>query len=614
MPPELPNPFSSHKADDTVTIPAGHVPELHGDVLAACEKSLSRTRQAGQGVGMFVVGEAGSGKSQLIAQWRARLAGEPGAVLVAVRMSKAYAGRLWRHLRKRLFEELLRPYADAGHGADGLTRILRNRFPAWSAGSAASAGGLLGFLTGGGPGRVDLRACLKDFAQGEAIDYALARVLPQLGDAEIRDLARAWLAGGQLGEKDLQRLGLPPAFPTEQEQEVHAQEVVQSVLALAGEKTTLLICFDEVEAIQAGTWDAEALRQFTTLTTDLLGQSGPRLVVTFIRPNVLMELRKSVEHANVQKMAQEHASIPPLSWEQTARVAIARLEGEPTVRAARQAHADDPFWPLGRPFLDGLFKQYKRALTPRHLIQACKDEFDRLQRLGGKPDTKPTANSATPPQNDATRANEFLRFWEKQRRKNLEKIQSVAVDPALGLGIPWLVRLLDLPFDALQTALDDVNLAYQPRARGWPVGISFCNQPPSTLWRRLDRLAAQWANARKRSLGALAVVRSAAERTAPGAEKRLETLRGLGCRVVLVDPQQLAELAAFQTMLTMVQTGGLTRSGRPISSKEYDDWVKEHVSQAVKELLEQIFGPGSLAPRSAPSIAAARQPATEARP
>lgn len=606
MPPELTNPFSSHKADDTVTIPAGHVPELHADVLAACERSLARTRQSGQGVGMFVVGEAGSGKSQLIAQWRARLAGEPGAVLVAVRMSKAYAGRLWRHLRKRLFEELLRPYADAGHGADGLTRILRNRFPAWAAGSAASAGGLLGFLTGG-PGRVDLRACLKDFGQGEAIDYALARVLPLLGDAETRDLARAWLAGGQLGEKDLQRLGLPPAFPTEQEQEVQAQEVVQSVLALAGDKTTLLVCFDEVEAIQAGTWDAEALRQFTTLTTDLLGQVGPRLVVTFIRPNVLMELRKAVEPSNVQKMAQEHASIPTLTWEQTARVAIARLEGEPTVRAARQAHADDPYWPLGRPFLDGLFKQYKRALTPRHLIQACKDEFDRVQRPGGKPDP----GSAATPRNDATRPDAFLRCWEQQRRKNLEKIQSVAVDPALGLGIPWLVHLLDLPFETVQPGLDDVNLAYQPRARGRPVGVSFCNQTPQTLWRRLDRLAKQWAKARGQSLAALAVVRSAAERTTPAGEKRLDALRGLGCRVVLVDPQQLAELAAFQVMMTGTRTGSLVRSGRPIPSTEYEAWVREHLSQAVKELLEQILGPGALAPGPVPEPTRAT---AEARP
>jgi len=146
IPAELKNPFHTHKADDTVTIPAGDVPELHAEVKTKFREALVSTRETGHSVGLLVTGEAGSGKSHLLAQLRHQLAADPLAAFAVVRLRGAHAGRLWRHLREKLVEELFRQYPGPGHpGANGFLRILRNRFPKWA---AAQSGGVLDWLLG----------------------------------------------------------------------------------------------------------------------------------------------------------------------------------------------------------------------------------------------------------------------------------------------------------------------------------------------------------------------------------------------------------------------------------------------------------------------------------
>ena len=79
--PEVRNPFHTHKADDTVTLPAGDVPELHADALAKCGEALNKARHTGHSAGLLVVGEAGSGKSHMVAQLRQRFADDPKVLL-----------------------------------------------------------------------------------------------------------------------------------------------------------------------------------------------------------------------------------------------------------------------------------------------------------------------------------------------------------------------------------------------------------------------------------------------------------------------------------------------------------------------------------------------------
>lgn len=611
----LKNPFLVTKVDDTTTLPPGDVPELHDRVREKCRLALAQAQQSGQSIGLMVIGEAGSGKSHLIARLRQDMAANARAALATIPLRGAFAGKLWRHVRARMAAELLRCYPGSD-GLNGLLRILRNRFPKWASDQSAT-GGLLAILLG--KSKAGLQSYLHEFARTCTLDYPLQKVLCKLENPH----AQAWLRGQQLEGAYLAELGLPPAFPSEQEQEIASREVVLSLLRLAGTTTTLFLCFDEVEAIQAGTYDAASLRQFATLVTDLLAETGPRVVATFIRPNLHIDLSKSVEPSNLQKMAQDSTGLPVINWEQTVRLTKARLEAEPSCCSARLDYPDQSFWPLSSDFLEGVFKTNKRSLTPRHLIRACAVEFERLQSSDRMPEAepfKPKDRSPAPRgKGDLERAGngsadlisigpldsldgipspspddtDFVRMWEKQRQKYLKKSQEIRFDRTMAIGLPWLVHLTHMPFVWLQEPEDcpgDVNLMFQPRGRGRKkLGISFCNHEPRLLWHRLDRLLRQWSATRETTLGPLIVLRARAERTTEASESRLTKLAKAQARIVRVETQPLAELAAFQTMLMAAQTGDLTRSGKPVEVGEYDTWVKENLSAAVKELLDLIF-------------------------
>jgi hypothetical protein len=185
----------------------------------------------------------------------------------------------------------------------------------------------------------------------------------------------------------------------------------------------------------------------------------------------------------------------------------------------------------------------------------------------------------------------------------VESLQGVQFDTVMAIGLPWLVRLNDLPYVCVQDhdhRLADVNLVFQPQGGGQkPVAVSFCNHQPRSLWRRLDRLLAQWEAARGKDLSALVLLRSEAEQTTEASQGRLAALRRAGARVILVERQQLAEFAAFQGMLTAALGGDLTRNGNPVEAGEYDAWAKDHLSEAVKELLHVVLEPSPAAPSPA---------------
>lgn len=587
LPPGIKNPFLTHKLDDTASLPAGDVPELHATVLSKCGDMFAQARYSRQAIGLLVVGEAGSGKSHLVAQLRQQFAAIPTAVHVSISLKGAYAGRLWRHLRERLVTELLREYKSADHGANGLLRILRNRFPKWAAATQSGPGGLLGWLLGKAPSKNDLQPFLSEAAKSGGLNYGLQKVLPKVSSPDLTLLAHDWLRGQQLGSDDLVKLGLPPSYPSEQEQEVTAREVVLSLLQLAGEQTVLMLCFDEVEAIQSSNWDAAVLRQFTTLVTDLLGDKGARVVATFIRPNLKLELDKAVEVSNIQKMSQFTATIPPLSWEQMVRVVVCRLDAEQSCRPLRALHAPDIYWPLGQKFLDGVFQENRRVMTPRHAIRACAVEF--LRQQNGEP-----SGPGGPPVDGGGEqsGDEFLRLWEKLRKKLLKSPQSIKFDSVMGIVLPWLVELTGrLLTSAHGTGSQhaEFSLLFQPLHSTKPVGVCFCSQDPRSLWRKQDKLIKLWSEMKGKSLGMIVTLRAADPAPAKGAMERFDTLRAADARVLLIPAAQLADVAALQAMFTAAASGELTRAGKPVEKVEFSQWAKDNLSADVKLFMSQMF-------------------------
>ncbi|MGL4554700.1 MAG: ATP-binding protein, partial [Gemmataceae bacterium] len=541
--PAIRNPFLDIKADHTDKLPPGDVPELHADIYGAMRDAVGHARQIGQGFGLVMVGEAGSGKSHLIARLRKHLDPDPRAVLVTLRMRTGRIGHLWRPVRQQLFEELLKPLDYKSSGANGLLRLLGNRFPAWAS-SQGDEGGLLNWLIGR-KRQADLKPHLDAFARSCPLHHDLLKVLPQLANPDLSSLADQWLRGSQLGEEDLHRLRLAPVFPSEQEREDIAAEVVLSFLRLAGDKTTLALCFDEVEAIQAGNWDKPVLREFATMAVTMLGQPGPRAVITSLRFNLHTELKQATDVTSMQKLATTSPQfMKVLEWEQMLRIVHVRLDAEPTCRAERQHQPPGSDWPLSRQFLETLHRTHKRILTPRHVLQACGEEFTRLQAADVPAATDAfdvelirAPSAAMPekkvePREPADPGKYLSRKWEELAGKYKKLPQRVKFDDVFAKGLPWLAHLTGLPYarsEGRHPGIDDVNLVFLSRTRGQKaLGVALCNDPTMNLWRRLDRLRLQWLANKGRTLAGLALLRHAEERTTPGAVERFKALESDG--------------------------------------------------------------------------------------
>lgn len=585
----LPNPFLNHVAGNTWTVPPWHLPELHRDVLDCCRGLLGSVRAAGEPTGLLVRGESGSGKTQLIAQFRAEMAATKDVVVVHIPL-QTFAGGMWRHVRVKLVHELL---AEAPHGTSGLMRLLDNRFAVVP--KPRGGGWSITDLIKGGSATPSIAELLDKSVPDHELTYGLRVALPKLYDEQSQKLARYWLRGDPLTDKDYAQLGLPAPPATDVQQEQEARATVLSICQLAGDRTILAICLDEVEGLQEGKVDTVGLKALATLATQLVSQACPRLVVTFIRPETLVNFQKSVDVSDLNKMAQHQTEILPVEhWAQVEQLYGNRVAAAPALAAASQVSAE--FWPLGEPFLRKLFQENKSVLTPRLLVRACAVEFQSRQSgiaPGGGPDLSV----------------KLLGLWERQRAKHLGKLAALHLDKLFGIGLPWLRETANLPFTRVEESdarLADVNLVFRPAAGGPAVGVSFCNQPPKTLWPRLDRIIRQWDAAKKQQLlGRLVLVRAAHEERSKAANDRFERLRAAGATPLYVDAEQLAEFAAFEELFSKSKSGTMTDFGKPLPVADYCDWAADHLSNSVKELADSVFGHATPPTKPAKKAAAA---------
>ncbi|MCX7699445.1 MAG: AAA family ATPase [Gemmataceae bacterium] len=600
------NPFVHHKVDDTLTVPPGDVSYLHADIVARCCQIIEQARQSQSSQSLLVVGEAGSGKSHLLAKLRQRLRSRDDIVVLGIRLGGIYAGRLWRQIRERFVEELLHPYPPQDGGGHGLLRILKNRFPDWQHDARQRLGNFIGIFNPSA--RIpSIEKSLDEFSQICPLDPALRSMLPKLFDESQATAARDWLQGKMLSEEDSQRLGIDDNSPDEEDEEYAAEQIVRSLLRLAGypathkgKPTVLVLCFDEVEGLQTHSEESFVLRRFASIVTDVLAESGPRAVITFVRPRIWEErFKRAIEVSHQQKLAQQVEQIPPLNGDQARRVVEARLaawKGKP--------FGSDPYFPIGRDFVDSLYQKHRYNLTPRLLIMACQDEFEYRRRvLDSVGDGLPLGRS---PSNLLEGL--LLNLWEDRCEQFTRRLGDLPFDSVLGVSLPWLAGHCQGAFvlcDDLPRPMGDINFVFRKRRAAATLGISFCNHPPRSLWRRLDRLLKQWEKHRDRLLSELILLRLKITRTTEQGQLRLDRLASAGVRIIYLENQQFVELAAYQDLLTAAHQGDLTYpDGRLIDETSFSKWAQQQLSPSVKELVDALFGstqPAEISPVALPT-------------
>lgn len=601
------NPFVQHKVDDTLAVPPGDVSRLHMEIVNRCCQIIGQARQSQSSQSLLVVGEAGSGKSHLLAKLRQRIRPVEDVVGVGIRLGGIYAGRLWRQIRERLVEELLREYPQQDGGGHGLRRILKNRFPEWRLDARPNSASLFNQLSSPFKRSASLATLLEEFARVCPLDPALRSMLPKLFDESQATAARDWLQGKILSEEDSQRLGIDDTSSHEEDEEYAAEQIVRSLLRLAGhpatdkgKPTVLVLCFDEVEGLQTHSEESFVLRRFASIVTDLLAESGPRAVITFVRPRIWEErFKRAIEVSHQQKLAQQVEQIPPLNADQARQVVEARLEawkGKP--------FGSDPYFPLGRDFVDSLYQKHRYNLTPRLLIMACQDEFEYRRRVSNSVgDGLPLGRS---PSNLLEGL--LLNRWEDRCEEFTRRLGDLPFDSVLGVSLPWLAEECHGAFvlcDDLPRPMGDINFVFRKRRASATLGISFCNHPPRSLWRRLDRLLKQWEEHRDRLLSELILLRLKITRTTEQGQRRLDQLASAGVRILYLEDQQFVELAAYQDLLTAAHQGDLTfPDGRLIDETSFSKWAQQQLSPSVKELVDAVFDstqPAEISPVALPT-------------
>lgn len=586
LPATIPNPFRSVIVSDPWQSPESDVTAVHRAAFERCRAALAAVRSNQRTTSVLVHGDAGSGKTHLLARLHAHIVKEaeadgPGglqeAIFVSVRLQTG-ARMIWRHLRDRFASDLLR---QAGGGSSQLERLL------------------LHHLTGNGLIEGDGAAWLKlkkeETAGTNAPCHELEKVFDRIDAAgrlshnlraalghlllgRHRGLAGAWLRGESLPEAAIRRLEIIGGRDDDEDLEEQARRVTLALSSLATPELPIIFCFDQIEALQAHPQDSAGLFAFGQMISALHDETGNALLISCSQTAFRDTLSRFVRRADQDRLG-EFAIVPlePLTWEEAAQVIRARMDALPGLAELR-ATRHDPLWPLRADEIKTRF-EYNRCLA-RTLIAHCAELFE-AQRADGVGHARAPALATTA---------QFLdRALEERREKALETSAPSQTDQIITHGLPSLAHLAHKDWRQEQQGLPEgVDLLFE--GPGGKVAISVCNSKhwPS-LVRKLERLN---AHTEQKRLDQLILLRDSRLPISPTAIKT-RTLRDQllqkGARWIEPSVEALAVLDALRQLLSDAKAGELDNHGKTVSLQSVQDWLVSNLAPELEDLLNEIL-------------------------
>ncbi len=586
------NPFQGAIVQDAWENPRLDVPEIHAEQFELCRQAVASVFRTGRSSSLLLLGERGSGKTHLLARLRrnflAQQESQPGGarrvVFVAFRL-QTNPGMIWRHLRRRFVDDLLR--ATLGEDSQ-LDRLLTTRLA-----SAAQAEG--DPMTWWREQRdsahsVDeLESRLDDLftriGQSVTLDHALTKVLIHWLMGRHRPLARAWLRGEALSVADLNKLGLATSGEDEWTAEDQAQQLVLGLCHLAGDAFCLVFCFDQVEALQLHSQDPSGLAAFGKAVTCLHDETHNVAMISCIQSALHLPLLDAVHGSEMDRISswkRGGGTLNTLPWSLAKRLIAARLDAQPALAEWRKGR--NGVWPLDETVLRPMANQ--PDFHARKLLAACAEQFEQWR-----------TGQAPPPRTPA----EFLHeAWEQRVEQARTQSEPAATDEVLQHGLPLLA---DLPGDErwrLQDAshLRDVDLLLE--GDDGRVAVSVCNQNTKALWRRLARLREQLqAAAGKPPFDKLVLLRDPRLPIPASAKTTRQVLEELTAeRASYVTPslEVLAALDALRRLLADAQAGDLANRGEALAAADVKQWLVRHLPEDLRGFRDDLFARPDVAP------------------
>ena len=370
----LPNPFDSDVVADPAASAPIDVPQIHERAFDVCRHSYERVASGTGSWSVLLNGMAGCGKSHLLSRLRRWLNSEldtvptkPAALFVAVRMETG-RGMIWRHLRRRFAEELLRPRTN---DVTQLGAILHR--------VAEPAHGNLSEAFG--------RIILQDFSED------LMQVLEAYEGNKHRRLCQAWLKGDRLSENQLGLLNLPQ-YPMENFEEDlaedEARKFVEAMTRLAA-PYPVVFCFDQIEALGLSQ-EKKNYGFFCQMGASLVDTTRNSLLISTINLDFVSDLKSGSRDSDFQRISKDKFDLQPLDFDLGRQLVNARLAIVPeTVEAIDEVD------------LRVFFQSKRGYATPRSLIYEAR-------RLFAKWQDKPMQ---TGPSLDDFLSDEYERLWSE---------------------------------------------------------------------------------------------------------------------------------------------------------------------------------------------------------
>ncbi len=492
------------------------VAAIHASAFATCQQALESVRSQGRSTSVLLHGEAGSGKTHLLGRLRSHwtrpdpLQDPPQVVFISVRLQTG-PRRLWRYLRRSFAEDLLRPLADGG---TQLAQILLRRFA-----EVRPAGGDLSlwweWLRAQYSDHADLERVIADLFErldpSGQLGRDLCTVLGHLILERHRRDARAWLLGDSLPESALKVLDVGAAANDDDEQEDQARRTILALCLLAGQAIPVVLCFDQVEALQLHPQDDVGLFAFGQMVMALYQQTSNALLISCIQSSFLERLRATVRGAAWDRLASHQSSLEPLRWEDAVRLVTSRIDAQPNLARLRATHRE-PLWPLDDSRLK--VEVGTTGTTARRVLSSCAELFEAAaQRL-------------TPP---VVSVEQFLEStWQEHLERATRETTPEQADQVLSHALPLLTSCLgrELTEGRDDPPMRDIDLLLHG-AQG-DVGVSLCNPSDMrVLAARLRRLSETLGQAK---LAKLVLIRDARLPLGAQAKKTRQYLDDLQAR------------------------------------------------------------------------------------
>jgi hypothetical protein len=353
------------------------VATINDQPFQQCLQGIRRVQETGRSAGLVIHGPAGAGKTHLLARLHDHLTprapsatGRPEYLFVWVRLQTS-PRMIWRTLRRTLVGDWFRPIAGQ---RSQFERILFHRLAA----KRPAEGDLerwYEYMLDEHP--EGLRQILEEICTELDLDRNTSVAFEHLAfRRHLRDL-KAWLGGDSLPEAALQRLDLSGDEGTDEEREDQARQVVQMLCRLAGPGLPVVLCFDQVEALQLSPRENDALYAFGQLVSVIHDSTDNVLVISCMQSSFEADLASQIRGADHDRMTSLGSfSLQALRPPEARAVISARLRSLPADGLPTDGELT-PEWPLSAAEFAALFEPTGET-TPRRLIATCAARFDVL--------------------------------------------------------------------------------------------------------------------------------------------------------------------------------------------------------------------------------------------